>query len=49
MSNIKNIPEKVFLVHGESMALDGFRVKINDTYNWQVTIPKLTDVEKILI
>ncbi|WP_341215626.1 MBL fold metallo-hydrolase [uncultured Wocania sp.] len=49
MSNIKNTPEKVFLVHGESMALDGFRVKIKNTYNWQVNIPKLTDVEKILI
>ena len=49
MSNIKNIPEKVFLIHGESTALDAFRVKIEDTYNWQVTIPKLTDVEKVMI
>lgn len=49
MSKIKNSPEKVFLIHGEPAALDTFRVKIKDTYNWNVTIPKLTDVEKVII
>jgi metallo-beta-lactamase family protein len=49
LSTIKNIPEKVYLVHGESPALDAFRVKIEDTYNWNVIIPKLTDVEKVII
>lgn len=49
MSNIKNIPEKVFLIHGEPAALDAFRVKIKDTYNWNVSIPKLTDVEKVIL
>ncbi|GAA4940842.1 MBL fold metallo-hydrolase [Algibacter agarivorans] len=49
MSSIKNIPEKVYLIHGEPTALDAFRVKIKDTYNWQVAIPKLTDVEKVMI
>lgn len=49
MNSIKNIPEKVFLIHGELNALDVFRVKINDVYGWNVTIPKLTDVEKLLI
>lgn len=49
MSGIKNIPEKVFLIHGEPIALDAFRVKINDTYNWNVVIPKLTHVEKLMI
>jgi metallo-beta-lactamase family protein len=49
MSNIKNSPEKVFLIHGEPTALDAFRLKIKDTYNWNVTIPKLTDVEKLII
>ncbi|MFD1163944.1 MULTISPECIES: MBL fold metallo-hydrolase [Hwangdonia] len=47
MGNIKNIPETVYLIHGESTALDAFRVKIQDTYGWQVKIPKLTDVEKV--
>ena len=49
MSNIKNIPENVFLVHGEPPALDAFRVKIQDTYHWNVTIPKLTDIQKVIV
>ena len=49
ISKIKNIPEKVFLIHGEPMALDAFRVKIKDRYNWHVSIPKLTDVEKVIV
>jgi len=47
MSAIKNIPEGVFLIHGEPTALDGFRVKIKDTFNWNASIPKLYDVENL--
>lgn len=46
MSQIKNIPEKVYLIHGEPTALDTFRVKLKDRYNWNATIPKLTDIKK---
>ncbi|MFD2542262.1 MBL fold metallo-hydrolase RNA specificity domain-containing protein [Lacinutrix gracilariae] len=46
MRGIKNVPEKVYLIHGEPTALDAFRVKIKDTFNWNATIPKLLDVEK---
>jgi len=49
MSHIKNIPEKVFLIHGEPTALDAFRVKIKEDYNWNVVIPKLNDVVKIML
>jgi metallo-beta-lactamase family protein len=49
MSDIKNIPEKVYLIHGEPTALDAFRVKIEDVYGWNAKIPKLTDVEKVII
>ena len=49
MSNIKNIPENVFLIHGEPSALNTFRVKIQDTYHWNVSIPKLTDVVKLIL
>ncbi|WP_225034633.1 MBL fold metallo-hydrolase RNA specificity domain-containing protein [Winogradskyella sp. SM1960] len=49
LSDIKNVPEHVYLIHGESSALDAFRVKLKDKYNWNVTIPKLTDVEKLWI
>ena len=40
---IKNIPEKVFLVHGEPTALDAFRTKIRDVYGWHVMIPQLLE------
>ncbi len=49
MSKIKNIPEKVFLVHGEATAADTLRVKIQDTYRWRVHIPKLYEVIEILL
>ncbi|WP_024768133.1 MBL fold metallo-hydrolase RNA specificity domain-containing protein [Aquimarina macrocephali] len=49
MSEIKNIPEKVFLVHGEATAADTLRVKIQDTYHWKVHIPKLYEVIEILV
>ena len=49
MNKIKNIPEMVYLIHGEPTALDTFRVKIKDTYHWNVTIPKLNDVSTILL
>lgn len=50
MGSIKNIPEKVYLIHGELTALDAFRVKIKGVYNWKnVIIPKLADVEKVMI
>ncbi|WP_435412725.1 MBL fold metallo-hydrolase RNA specificity domain-containing protein [Psychroserpens mesophilus] len=49
MKSIKNVPEKVYLIHGEPAALDVFRVKIKDTYGWNVCVPKLTDVDKLLI
>lgn len=48
-SNIKNIPEEVFLVHGEPTAQDALRVKLRDTYGWNVTIPKLYDIKEFLI
>lgn len=49
MRNIKNSPEKVYLIHGEPPVLDAFRVKIQNTYHWNVSIPKLTDVEKVML
>ncbi|RKS53696.1 metallo-beta-lactamase family protein [Gillisia mitskevichiae] len=49
MTEIKNIPEEVFLIHGEPTALDAFRVKIKDTYNWKATIPKLNEIREFKI
>ncbi len=47
VSNIKNIPEKVFIIHGEKMASDALRLKIKDIYNWQVHIPQLKETVSI--
>lgn len=49
LNSIKNIPEMVYLIHGETSALDAFKTKLIDTYNWNVTIPKLFQTTKIVI
>ncbi|WP_420601129.1 MBL fold metallo-hydrolase RNA specificity domain-containing protein [Flagellimonas sp.] len=49
LNNIKNIPETVFLVHGETTALDAFKVKIEDEKGWRCYIPKLHETIEILI
>ncbi|WP_053992927.1 MBL fold metallo-hydrolase RNA specificity domain-containing protein [Mangrovimonas sp. TPBH4] len=49
LQTIKNIPEKVYLIHGEPPALDAFRLKIESEFGWKVTIPKLLDTEKVML
>lgn len=49
LSGIKNKPENTYLIHGEPTALDALRVKIQDTYNWKVSIPKLNDIAEISV
>ena len=43
LSQIEEIPEQVFLVHGEPTALDGLRVKLRDVYGWDPVIPRLDE------
>ena len=43
MSGIKNIPEAVYLIHGEPTALDAFRSKIRDYFGWNAHIPRLQE------
>lgn len=49
LKDVENFPEKVFLVHGEPLVLDAFRVKIKDTFGWPVQIPKLFDTVEVLL
>ena len=49
LSEVKNSPQNTFLIHGEGNALDTLRVKIKDTYKWEVTIPKLNQVVEIAL
>lgn len=44
LSELKNNPKEVFIVHGEPHSADSLRVKIKDTYGWECTIPELYDV-----
>ncbi|GHC62032.1 MBL fold metallo-hydrolase RNA specificity domain-containing protein [Ulvibacter litoralis] len=48
-SEIKNVPEQVFLIHGEHTAQDALRVKLQDTYHWKITLPKLYDIIEIAV
>ncbi|RED49363.1 MBL fold metallo-hydrolase RNA specificity domain-containing protein [Seonamhaeicola aphaedonensis] len=49
MKLIKNIPETVYLTHGEPSALDALRLKIKHVYKWNCTIPKLLQIDKVMI
>jgi metallo-beta-lactamase family protein len=49
LSDIKNIPEQTFLIHGEPCAIDAFRTKLKDTFGWHVSCPKLNDVKKLIV
>lgn len=43
LSEIKNKPEKVFIIHGEQHAAQVLRVKINDKYGWPCVVTQLLD------
>mgnify|MGYP006137518799 CR=1 FL=1 len=39
LSELQTTPKKVFLVHGESTAADALRIKINEKYGFECSIP----------
>lgn len=43
LSELQNTPKKVFLIHGENDAADALRIKINETYGFDCTIPLMGD------
>lgn len=49
LSDIKNIPEKVFLIHGESRAADALRVKLQTDKKWHVHIPNLYEKVTLIV
>ncbi|TDQ21964.1 MBL fold metallo-hydrolase RNA specificity domain-containing protein [Tenacibaculum caenipelagi] len=49
LSEIKNIPEEVFLVHGEQTALDALRLKIQKEKKWNVFVPKLHAIKELTV
>ncbi|WP_297704748.1 MBL fold metallo-hydrolase [uncultured Eudoraea sp.] len=48
MDSIKNIPERVFLIHGEQEALLEFKIKISDVYKWHVHIPEIFETVELI-
>ncbi len=48
-SEVKNIPENVFLIHAEAGAADAFRVKLQVERGWQVHIPDLEEKVELVI
>lgn len=49
MGGIRNIPEKVFLLHGEAAVIDTFSSKIYDTFNWKCALPELFQTIEIAV
>ena len=47
LSEIKNTPEKVFIIHGEAHPADVLRVKIRDEYGWECEVPELYVIETV--
>lgn len=47
MSEIKNTPEKVFIVHGEATSAKVFSDKVTETYGWNCKIPELYSIEDV--
>ena len=49
LKQLKNTPERVFLVHGEPTALDAFRTKLTYEFNWNVHIPNLYETIELMV
>ena len=49
LSEIKNIPEQTFLIHGEPTALEALGETIRNEHGWRVTIPKLNTIKTIRV
>ncbi len=49
ISDIKNIPETVFLIHGEEEARKALRQKIQEKNGWNVQLPILFQTNEILV
>ena len=43
LSDIRNVPERVFLIHGELPAMEGLKSRIEKEFGWSVTIPGLDE------
>lgn len=49
IATIKNIPEQVYLIHGEPTSLNALRVKIKDAFGWDAIVPKLFEEVQLVV
>ena len=47
MNEITNIPERIFIVHGEKEGAEALQLGIKETYGWDSQIPQLYDIEEL--
>lgn len=47
MGDLKEQPEKIYIVHGESKAAKAFQEKIRQKFGWDSSIPNLYSIEEI--
>lgn len=47
LADLENIPQKLFLIHGEKNASESFKNKLNTFYKGEIIIPKLNQVIEI--
>lgn len=47
MNEITNIPERIFIVHGEKKGAEALQLGIKETYGWDSQIPQLYDIEEL--
>jgi metallo-beta-lactamase family protein len=47
LSDVKEPPEKLFIVHGEKEGADALKQGIKETYGWESEIPQLYGIEEI--
>jgi len=47
LSQMKEAPKKIFLVHGENASREAFRVKIGSTLGWNVVVPEQSEVVEL--
>ncbi len=47
MGDIKNKPERIFIVHGEKESAEALQKGIKETYGWNTEIPQLYTIEEI--
>jgi metallo-beta-lactamase family protein len=47
LNELKNKPDRIFIVHGETEAAEALKLGIKETYNWEAELPELYSIETI--